>query len=106
LVTAPAIPEGQRRSIFEPLTRGVDLDDEEGAEQRTSLGLGLYIAHEIASAHGGTLDLTSSEVGARRFASCFPGTCPVCVSGAGRARAVLTAEAPGVPCSSMSQFGP
>jgi signal transduction histidine kinase len=68
----PAIPEWQRRSIFDPLTRGVDPDAEKDADQRTSLGLGLYIAHEIASAHGGTIDLTSSELGGTTFRVVLP----------------------------------
>jgi signal transduction histidine kinase len=68
----PAIPEWQRRSIFDPLTRGVDPEAEADADQRTSLGLGLYIAHEIASAHGGTIDLTSSEVEGTTFRVVLP----------------------------------
>lgn len=68
----PAIPEWQRRSIFDPLTRGVDPDGEVEAHQRTSLGLGLYIAHEIASAHGGTVDLTSGELEGTTFRVVLP----------------------------------
>jgi signal transduction histidine kinase len=68
----PVIPEWQRRSIFDPLTRGVDPDVETDAEKRTSLGLGLYIAHEIASAHGGTIDLSSSELGGTAFHVVLP----------------------------------
>jgi len=68
----PSIPEWQRRSIFDPLTRGVDPEAEADADHRTSLGLGLYIAHEIASAHGGTIDLTSSELGGTTFRVVLP----------------------------------
>jgi signal transduction histidine kinase len=68
----PAIPEWQRRSIFDPLTRGVDPEAEAEADQRTSLGLGLYIAHEIASAHGGTIDLTSGELEGTTFRVVLP----------------------------------
>jgi len=68
----PVIPEGQRRSIFDPLTRGPDTDGDADAEQRTSLGLGLYIAHEIASAHGGTIDLMSSELEGTTFRVVLP----------------------------------
>src|SRR6476619_7856226 len=68
----PAIPEWQRRSIFDPLTRGVDPEAEADADHRTSLGLGLYIAHEIASAHGGTIDLTYSELGGTTFRVVLP----------------------------------
>jgi signal transduction histidine kinase len=68
----PAIPEWQRRSIFDPLTRGVDPDADGDAHQRTSLGLGLYIAHEIASAHGGTMDFTSGDVTGTTFRVVLP----------------------------------
>ena len=68
----PAIPEWQRRSIFDPLTRGVDPEAEADADQRTSLGLGLYIAHEIASAHGGTIDVVSSELAGTTFRFVLP----------------------------------
>jgi signal transduction histidine kinase len=41
--------------LFQPFYRGTDGPDRQG------LGLGLYIAHEIAIAHGGTLKVSSSE---------------------------------------------
>jgi signal transduction histidine kinase len=68
----PAIPEWQRQSIFDPLTRGVDPEAEAEPHQRTSLGLGLYIAHEIASAHGGTIDLACSELEGTTFRVVLP----------------------------------
>ena len=40
--------------LFHPFTRGKDRANREG------LGLGLYIASEIAAAHGGELSVTSS----------------------------------------------
>jgi signal transduction histidine kinase len=45
------------RKIFEPLQRGPDARD----PQDGSLGLGLYIAREIAEAHGGRIDARSDE---------------------------------------------
>jgi signal transduction histidine kinase len=68
----PAVPEWQRRTIFDPLTRGVDPEAQADADHRTSLGLGLYIAREIASAHGGTIDLTSSEIAGTTFRVVLP----------------------------------
>jgi len=68
----PAIPEWQRRSIFDPLTRGVDPEADADEDQRTSLGLGLYIAHEIASAHDGTIDVVSSELAGTTFRFVLP----------------------------------
>jgi signal transduction histidine kinase len=55
------IPESQRHRIFEPLARGSNVTG--GAPDRGGrhLGLGLYIACEIAKAHGGTIKLGSSE---------------------------------------------
>jgi signal transduction histidine kinase len=57
----PPIPESQRHRIFEPLARGPS--ETRGAMHRGGrhLGLGLYIACEIAKAHGGTIKLDSSE---------------------------------------------
>jgi signal transduction histidine kinase len=43
--------------IFEPLNRG-----EQGASTDGSLGLGLYIAREIAKAHGGEITARSNDM--------------------------------------------
>jgi len=58
------IPAGRLPHIFDPFVRGV-----EGTRStaRTGLGLGLYITHEIARAHGGTLRVTSTEADGTRF---------------------------------------
>jgi signal transduction histidine kinase len=48
------IPPAAMERLFHPFYRGAVLRDREG------LGLGLYIAHEIATAHGGTLVATST----------------------------------------------
>lgn len=50
-----AIPPDVQRRIFDPFARGDD------ATGRRGLGLGLYIAQQIALAHGATLDLTSDD---------------------------------------------
>ncbi|RYY52269.1 MAG: GAF domain-containing sensor histidine kinase, partial [Chitinophagaceae bacterium] len=44
----PKIPSGIMHRLFQPFSRG------EGKGNKQGLGLGLYIASEIASAHGGT----------------------------------------------------
>ena len=53
----PPIPEAELASIFDPFRQG-------STRHRTGLGLGLYIAREIARAHGGVVEVASSaEVG-------------------------------------------
>lgn len=47
------IPEETRKRMFMPFSRGA------GTEQTDGLGLGLYIASEIAKSHGGSLRLDS-----------------------------------------------
>jgi len=52
----PPIPPDKLSSIFEPLVRvAASISNE-----RTSLGIGLFIAREIALAHGGRIDVTSN----------------------------------------------
>ncbi|AZG07113.1 sensor histidine kinase [Pigmentiphaga sp. H8] len=54
------IPPHMRHQIFDPLMRG----PRHGIERRRAgLGLGLYIARQIAVAHQGTLTVASSESG-------------------------------------------
>ena len=49
------IPPAILERIFHPFSRGAVRPDQQG------LGLGLFIASEIARAHSGTLDVTSSS---------------------------------------------
>ena len=53
------IPEDARRRLFQPFYRG------EAHLPSQGLGLGLYIAGEIAKAHGGTIKVDSSEAETR-----------------------------------------
>ena len=53
----PAIAPSVLFHIFEPLVRG----PQHYAESDGSLGLGLYIAREIARAHGGEIEVRSDE---------------------------------------------
>lgn len=66
----PVIPAASLESIFSPLIQlpGVDQD----ARPRTSLGLGLFVAREIALAHGGGISATSSEENGTVFSVALP----------------------------------
>jgi signal transduction histidine kinase len=48
------IPVAALENLFQPFHRGT-------MRNREGLGLGLYIAHQIAKAHGGSLDVTSTN---------------------------------------------
>jgi signal transduction histidine kinase len=65
------IPQELRRSLFEPLTRSAVTATERPQANR-SVGLGLYISCEIAKAHGGTLNLVSSDQNGTLFAVQLP----------------------------------
>ncbi|SAK49171.1 histidine kinase [Caballeronia temeraria] len=51
----PPIADSLKAGVFSPFTRGAGPDDHPG------LGLGLFIVAEIARAHGGSIDLTSTD---------------------------------------------
>jgi signal transduction histidine kinase len=55
------VPASQRHRIFEPLARGSNVTGGAADRGGRHLGLGLYIACEIAKAHGGIIKLDSSE---------------------------------------------
>jgi len=55
----PPIPPGELPRIFEPLVRGAGAAHPRW-NRPGSIGLGLYIAREVARSHGGTIDVTSS----------------------------------------------
>jgi signal transduction histidine kinase len=59
------IPPATIQRLFQPFTRASARSNQEG------LGLGLFIASEIARAHGGTLDVTSTPA-----ETCFKFTMP------------------------------
>jgi signal transduction histidine kinase len=69
----PAIPPSALCRIFEPLERGPGVQSRAGS--RDGLGLGLYIAREIAHAHGGEIHAYSDETGTI-FTIRLPRSCP------------------------------
>ena len=65
----PAIPPSEVLRIFDPVKR---LTDGRGASSAGNLGLGLYIADRIATAHGGTIDVRSSALEGTLFTLHLP----------------------------------
>jgi hypothetical protein len=66
----PIAPEDRER-IFQPLQRGSHARNGQPGD-RTGLGLGLHICREIVRAHGGTLQLESSEAAGTTFSVRLP----------------------------------
>jgi len=62
-----AIPRSLMPHIFDPMRQGTKENHD-----RTSLGLGLYIARTVAQAHGGTLTVSSSEAEGTTFSARLP----------------------------------
>jgi signal transduction histidine kinase len=58
------------RGIFDALIRGGE--DGSDVSNSTNLGLGLYITKEIVSAHGGTVQVASTEKDGTTFTARFP----------------------------------
>ena len=56
----PKIPQGALAAIFDPLVQLAAVTDQKGPAT-TSMGLGLFIAREITTSHGGTIEVESSE---------------------------------------------
>ncbi|WP_170162320.1 ATP-binding protein [Caldimonas tepidiphila] len=67
----PPIAVQARKTLFEPLKRA-SLQAGESREGASGLGLGLYIARQIAVAHGGSIEVDSSELGGTAFTARLP----------------------------------
>ena len=67
----PHIPEDLQRNIFNPLVRAA-ANEAPSAKQTDGLGLGLYIADQIARAHGGFIDLHSTPTDGTTFTVHLP----------------------------------
>ncbi|WP_248743047.1 MULTISPECIES: sensor histidine kinase [unclassified Pseudomonas] len=63
------IPDEAIGTIFDPLVRSAD---EELGQPSTSLGLGLFIVKEVVTAHGGTIEVSSSETEGTLFSVMLP----------------------------------
>jgi len=66
------IPEDQLQVIFNPLVQIPSALVDEASGPSTSLGLGLYIAREIVTMHGGTLEAESSSTNGTIFSAHLP----------------------------------
>jgi signal transduction histidine kinase len=62
------IPPVEQKAIFDPLRRGMHQDQAQppSGGYGTSLGIGLYIAQQIAAAHGGGIQVSSTRTGGTR----------------------------------------
>ena len=65
-----AIPASDLPGLFNPLKRLAAGDA--AASESSNLGLGLYVAERIVSAHGGTIDVESSNESGTSFTLRFP----------------------------------
>ena len=64
----PPVPQTALGRMFEPM---VLVDPDEG-QPSTDLGLGLYIAEQIVTAHGGAIGVTSTEAAGTTFTVSLP----------------------------------
>lgn len=64
----PPIPESALSDLFEPMVR----HQQDPARMSNGLGLGLYIAKELVTAHGGKIDVTSTDAGGTTFTVRMP----------------------------------
>jgi signal transduction histidine kinase len=69
----PVIPAEDQPRLFDPYKR---LLAGEGRSASGSMGLGLFIAHEIATAHGGRIDVESSTERGSTFTLVLPRRAP------------------------------
>ncbi len=67
----PPIPPGELQRIFEPLIRGTSAEHPK-KNRPGSIGLGLYIAREVARSHHGRIDVTSTEADGTAFTIHLP----------------------------------
>jgi signal transduction histidine kinase len=68
--TGSSIPADLLPVIFDPLTRGIG--NTASQAHSTSLGLGLFIVHEIVAAHNGKISVTSTEKDGTTFKILIP----------------------------------
>ncbi len=67
-----AISPDALQVIFDPLVQIPTTDSDQNGRPETSLGLGLYIVREIASAHGGSISVSSTDADGTVFTLHLP----------------------------------
>lgn len=67
------ISEGAMKKIFDPMVRQ---PTQKGDQHPTGLGLGIYIAREVVTAHGGTIAVTSTRKEGTTFTVQIPRRLP------------------------------
>ncbi len=65
------IPASALPTIFDPLRR-LASGDLPRRNRSVGIGLGLYIAHQIVTSHGGTIDVQSTADAGTTFTACLP----------------------------------
>jgi len=65
------IPSGELVRIFDPLVRGSSAEHP-SKNRPGSIGMGLYIAREVAKSHDGRIDVTSTVEDGTCFSICLP----------------------------------
>ena len=69
----PVIPENAFKAIFDPMVQLPRDGADAGISRRaTSMGLGLFVAREVAEAHGGTIEVSSTEKAGTVFTVTLP----------------------------------
>jgi signal transduction histidine kinase len=76
-----AIPPHLVPRLFDCLFQGA-VSPQEADDNSTSLGLGLYIAKEIITAHGGTIEVDTSDANGTTFTARLPPEIPATVAAA------------------------
>jgi signal transduction histidine kinase len=74
------IPPGELPQLFSPLVRGSNAEHPQ-RNHPGSMGMGLYIAHEVVKSHGGGIDVASNTRDGTRFTIRLPREAGCCAHG-------------------------
>ena len=71
----PPIPPAILPVVFEPFSHASE-GEQRGGPREASIGLGLYVTHEIVAAHGGDIEVSSSRAEGTTFTMRLPRALP------------------------------